>query len=505
MDLTMTRRTFVGEISASAFFSFDLLADTAGVELTGFALAKKPSVGIRFALVTKDGNTDGWKLLCMPKRECRYHELVEGASFPFPWDSKSMCEPKELKPVRKAAGRLEFFLPVADAKDFLTVYTFRGVCGARGTAMKDVSVAYLAKAANDTAVLAAAKSAYWSQGTVQEQVHDEWRLGIEKAYRMKETGTVVVEVDIKGVKPGKPLEIVAWGDNHLKLANDEDRKSDNIRTAFERRGKANPPEKGSQSLAREMELVPIFDGAAILGDNVDFFSYGSYELWDRMALDVSRDPLVVIGYHDYVTHTINKRPQKEMPPSVTMPVCKAHTPNDVTYATKLVGNRVLMIGLDASRNGNYYRRDGIAGKLAEDVKRARENGWTILIFQHEGVYLNTQTKGADGQYDLEADRKVCSRHTMTGERVMNYQNYASVLLDPKKRGFDQAIGTREAYEVIFNNADVIRGVFHGHVHANYASWIQAKTPDGKPMPIPQYSCNGSVFFDNGWVFRINVK
>ena len=506
-DCWLTRRAFVGAVSASAAMAFDGWAETAAAEISDFQLVKRPTVGIRFSMKVAGGGGDAsWKMLYMPKRACRYHEISETLSVAVPWNGKERVSPSVLKPVRKSAGRLEYFLPVPDAKDYLTTYSFRGVCGGEGTSPKDASVASLAKKEGAVDVLAAAKKAYWAQGTVPVAIHEPWRLGIEKAYEMKETGTIVVEVDIEGVRPGnRPVEIVAWGDNHLKLANDEDRKSDNIIEAFRRRGQANPPERGSQSLAREMELVPIYDAAVILGDNVDFFSYGSYALWDRMVRDVGADPLVVIGYHDYVTHTINRRPQSEMPPEVTMPVCRAHVPNDVTYATKLVDDRVLMVGVDTSRNGNYYNRDGIAEKLAADVKRARQNGWTILLFQHEGVYLNTWTKGADGQYDREADREVCNRHTMTGERFMNYQGFADILLDPKKQGYGQVIGTRKAYEVIFNNADVIRGVFHGHVHANYATWIQAKTPDGASRPIPQYSCAGSVFFDNGWVFKINVK
>jgi len=479
--MRISRRSFVGALSCSLMFPFDLLADTeSAAKLSGFRLIKGRGMAIGCRLELPSGEKSGdWKVYAVPRLRALWHEV----------DAK-------MSPVELSFKDGEYLLPISSEADYLTLYVFRAVSSAgRTSSMKDTSVAYLAKLAGDAAALSAAKQAYLSQGTVENPYYPQWALGIEKTYRMKETGTVVVEVDIDGFKSGKEVDLVAWGDNHLKLADDRDRANANIMLAFEKRGKANPPETGAHSLTREMELLPIFDGGVILGDNVDFFSYGSYALWKRMVLDVEgADPLVVIGYHDYVTHTINKRPQSEMPEKVTMPVCREFTPNDVAYATKLVSDRVLMIGMDASKNGNFYWENRIHEKLAVDVNRARENGWTILLFQHEGQYPNTD------------DPKMHKRHTMsTKDREMDYSRYASGLNDPKKQGFSQVKGTKAVYDVVWHNADVIRGVFHGHVHANYATWINACTPDGTPKPIPQYSCQGSVFFNDGWIFRINVK
>lgn len=478
----ISRRSFVGGLSCSVLFPFDLRASTEseGVRLVGFRLIgdEKLAIGCRLELPAGARLTD-WKVYAVPRLRALWHDVDATMS-----------------PVELVRCGDEFRLPVATADDYLTLYVFRAVSSDGTTsAMKDTSVAYLAKLAGRLPVLEKARRAYLAQETEANPYYPEWALGIEKTYRIKRTGTVVVEVDIEGAKPGREVNLVAWGDNHLKLADERDRANDNIMLAFERRGKANPPEKGARSLTREMELLPIFDGGVILGDNVDFFSYGSYALWKRMVLDVEgADPLVVIGYHDYVTHTINRRPQSEMPEKVTMPVCRAFTPNDVHYATKLIANRVLLVGMDASKNGKFYWETGIHEKLAADVKRSRENGWTILLFQHEGQFPNTD------------DVRMHKRQTMsTKVREMDYSCYAADLNDPKKQGYSQVRGTKAVYDIVWHNADVIRGVFHGHVHANYATWITAYTPDGTLKPIPQYSCQGSVFFEDGWIFRINVR
>ena len=56
--------------------------------------------------------------------------------------------------------------------------------------------------------------------------------------------------------------------------------------------------------------------------------------------------------------------------------------------------------------------------------------------------------------------------------------------------YDQVRGTKAVYDLIFHNADVIAGVLHGHVHANYITTIKADYTDENgnviERDIPQY-------------------
>lgn len=64
--------------------------------------------------------------------------------------------------------------------------------------------------------------------------------------------------------------------------------------------------------------------------------------------------------------------------------------------------------------------------------------------------------------------------------------------------------TEQIYDLIRNNADVIKGTFCGHQHFDYYTEIVAKTADGKDTIIPQYiMC--AAYRHNGHLMKITVK
>ena len=89
--------------------------------------------------------------------------------------------------------------------------------------------------------------------------------------------------------------------------------------------------------------------------------------------------------------------------------------------------------------------------------------------------------------------------------MIHYTRSGSFFNGRENNAFSQVQGTKAVYRLITENADIIRGVFHGHVHACYASKIQARNADGSPAFIPQYSVHGSVFYDHGFAIRIIVR
>ena len=56
--------------------------------------------------------------------------------------------------------------------------------------------------------------------------------------------------------------------------------------------------------------------------------------------------------------------------------------------------------------------------------------------------------------------------------------------------------TNRVYDLIVNNADVVKGIFCGHVHNNIYTEIVAKTSDGTETVIPQYTISGNYFYSN---------
>jgi len=252
-------------------------------------------------------------------------------------------------------------------------------------------------------------------------------VGNERVYRLKQTGTEVFEVGVKAVSPlERRVRILAWGDNHFKMADEADRANANIAAAFEKRGTCNPPELTTQSAQREVEMSPYFDKTVVLGDFIDFFSTGSLSLWKSTVLDpVGPDLLTVIGAHDVRTDFINRRPYMEMPPEKTLPTVSKFLPNDPYYASELIGEKVLAVCIWTDW-GWFVSYWNIAEKLKADLERARKNGWTVVVFGHDGFYPNTWTKGADGKYDRAADKQAClmKGFCLSGDNAKKQESYA---------------------------------------------------------------------------------
>lgn len=94
-----------------------------------------------------------------------------------------------------------------------------------------------------------------------------------------------------------------------------------------------------------------------------------------------------------------------------------------------------------------------------------------------------------GNSVLEIDRNPKSRYNFYTEGV---------------GGINSTGVTREVWDTIMNNADVIRGVFAGHMHEDYYAEMLAKTPSGEQKIIPQY-VNYAAWADKGHVLKITVK
>jgi len=64
--------------------------------------------------------------------------------------------------------------------------------------------------------------------------------------------------------------------------------------------------------------------------------------------------------------------------------------------------------------------------------------------------------------------------------------------------------SKEFCKVLTNNADVVKGVFTGHLHNAMYLEILAKNPDGSSAIIPQYVMSTTAS-GSGYMMRIFVK
>lgn len=159
--------------------------------------------------------------------------------------------------------------------------------------------------------------------------------------------------------------------------------------------------------------------------------------------------------------------------------------NDVYYSSVVLKNKVMLIQMDNSQSKFW---DQQVPKLRKDLETARSKGYAVLLFIH--IPLGTNNPN---------DRDVNAIYSTDTPAHSQHVNFVSLFLGPTSK--DEA--SKEIYKLITNSADVIKGVFSGHMHSHFYTEICAKTPNGDDTFIPQYVSH-KANFDGGHVLKINL-
>jgi hypothetical protein len=194
------------------------------------------------------------------------------------------------------------------------------------------------------------------------------------------------------------------------------------------------------------------------------------------------DALIALGNHDsvrtwafkgYAPDTTTRESRYE--------ILQANWKHDIFYTSKVLGNKVMIVQME---NGAYTFNQEQITKLKADLATAKSKGYIVLLFIHIPIGTGKSEDAA-----------------VTPIRVTDGNNKDKLnATDVNLRDAD----TLEMYNLITNNADVIKGIFAGHVHNDHYVEVKAKTSDGQDAVIPQYVLAGS-FYDNGHVLKITVK
>ena len=135
-------------------------------------------------------------------------------------------------------------------------------------------------------------------------------------------------------------------------------------------------------------------------------------------------------------------------------------------------------------------------KLAADIEKARANGYIILIFQHIPIVTNNP------KY-----KEIRPIYTTDSSVVYDF----SANTDANGKNFDGVRTNKDAtttkvYNLITQNADVIKGLFCGHYHDDFYCEVKATEKDGTETVIPQYVVESTAFdAGTGHVMKITVK
>lgn len=294
---------------------------------------------------------------------------------------------------------------------------------------------------------------------------------------------VVIET---GKADTTPVEIVLFNDTHFNLINDDDKAENNpaIMSTYENRLWLADGESIS-NVDAAMDYAKFADQLIVAGDILDYMSHGAKEATVKNLFRRDVNMMATLGSHD-TTRMMQGTVADDTSYESRIGFLADFWINDLYYASKVVQDKVMLICLDNSQSKFWESQ---IEPLNVDLARARENGYIVLIFEHEPICThNTAEK------DLAPLMQRDSGNT----------DFANTFI-----GCDGTIGASlEVYEIITHNADIIKGVFCGHWHSDYYTEIIGSYTDenGNTVDavIPQY-VNTANAYDNCHLIKITVK
>ena len=294
-------------------------------------------------------------------------------------------------------------------------------------------------------------------------------------------GIKVRDLVIETEKGGEELEIMMMTDLHLSWVNDTDLADPVIADTYKSRtwGKNGAHWSNAE---RCLNFAKDADQIVLTGDIYDYITSETVKRVEENIFAKYDNLMACLGNHEGVKAMGEEKTWTEDTVKERMEFLSGVWKNNVYYSSKVLGDKVMLIQMDNAVTGKFW--DCQVEPFEADLKRARENGYAVLIFYHVPIatynprfyntkalyvgdrqYFNFATEGAT-KYGQTADAKICS--------------------------------------LIVNNGDIIKGTFCGHFHSDFYSEIIATCPSGEEVLIPQYVLTGTPY-DNGHVLRITVK
>ena len=288
-------------------------------------------------------------------------------------------------------------------------------------------------------------------------------------------------VRIESRKGGRTVRIAQITDLHISAVNDRDMACGEIaRTYLHRKwnrdGASIPAARAALDVCREA------DRTVITGDLLDYYSSeGAAEL--RRLFDEYSNVTACIGGHD-VTLEMETGYANALPLEKRYALLREFWCNDVQFAAETVEDKVTLIALNNNTELWRETRSMFDGEqlrlLRAELETARRERRIVLLFMHEPLFPGRDT----AVYDL-----------FTGQAV------------PFRRTSETGTG-KEGYDLITSSADVVRGVFVGHLHCDFETEIEAGYErDGAfvRQNIPMYGLTTNCYGTGGHVLWIDVE
>lgn len=304
-------------------------------------------------------------------------------------------------------------------------------------------------------------------------------------YRLTESGVHFRLHEIESGLGGDPVEIVQITDIHFNFCNEADRQNAEL-AETQRCRKWLADAASVVGCQRAMEYASFFDQTVITGDTLDYLSSGAIELMRKYVWSADPSVLCAVGGHEFVRQMQTGK-KDETSYESRRELVQESWGHDIYYTSRVVGKKVMVIVMD---NNYAMFHECQTMPLKCDLALAREKGYVVLLFMHEPICTGK-----------EEDRTVKAIHTYDGSS----SNFYDHLVGSVPEG---ATGT--VYRMITENADLVRGIYAGHLHSAYYTEVKGSYIDEngerRERCIPQFVLEGNPYDkQSGHVLKITVK
>lgn len=305
-------------------------------------------------------------------------------------------------------------------------------------------------------------------------------------YMDQKTKIMIREANFDSGLGGEPVTIAQITDLHFNYCNAQDFRENNpsVMSTYEHREWL----RGGVSVPKAvkcLEMAATSDQIVITGDVLDYISWGNIDLMKKNIWNKYPEALVCLGNHESIRVC-----QGEVEDPTTLEsrleIVQEHWLHDIYYTSKIISEKVMVIQLDNGADSSYSGRfwECQIEPLKRDLDLARQKGYVVLLFYHIPIATNNTEQGVVSPIRKNAGGDVYFANYGTSHNADN--------------------SSAEVYNLIINNADVIKGTFCGHLHSDYYTEIIGKNSDGTDAIIPQYVLTG-VPYEEGHLMWITVK
>lgn len=307
---------------------------------------------------------------------------------------------------------------------------------------------------------------------------------------------IVIDTGIVGFEE---TDICYITDPHFNYINQTDISEGMASTRASYRGRT--WRRKGESIVSAVEAVNFassFDKIIMGGDSVDYLSEGGLMLTSRIFAErsVNNNVMMVLGNHEGTELCDEDIDIGEMLTTQQhYDFYQKKWSNNVYYSSDILKSsegkeQVMIIGLDNSLV-RYWKSQ--LEPLQKDLDYARKNNIPVLIFQHLPMLTMNPAEQNYG-FVMSEDNSYFANDTIPNQSANYYTDMTKNYNFLGHANSDE--DTLNVYNLIRENADIIKGIFHGHLHSNTYTEVVGVDEDGQSNDyrIPQHGVAGCFYY-----------